>query len=755
MDYFAAKINQLVIDNQRVKKSFIRSFISKTSVQLGKNRGRLFGLIEINSTEQKVSDLTNLIIEEVKDNYYSAEKNADDDSGVEGLFETALQKTNLAIAAFLENERIILDLEKVNITIGVIANRELYFTQVGNINIFLFQHLTRKEFRIIDILEVTKTPIAAPNPLKMFSQVIAGRIGPRNVLFLATNNLLDYFSLEKIKNIIINNQTITDGIDELKELIKNLNVENNFGVIVSEIERVSISPVIEPRIQKFDYQKAASQDSIRELIRTEKETEKLLTPSILPEIKKYTKVFRQAFQTYLIKIKNTSLPKSKRISIPKIPKLPRLNIKSRIGRNIKTIQTFSSPIKRRVENINLSKLSSSWQRISYPIRLGIKKIWSSFSRLPVSSRIFLIISIILGILFLQSIVWLGIKNQREKIVEEFNQAILNAESKKNEAEASLIYRDENQARRLLLAAKNTILALDPKSKEQEEKIQSLGNEIESSLEKLRHTVNIDEPVLVANFQNLDAQAKIAKLAVLTNNTLYTQNYRNQSIYKANLTSRIISGVYSETVSTGNFNAGIKVNDNELIFINEARKAFLLNPRDDSIQEINFDLTQPADITNVSIYNNRLYILDKNNNQIYRYSKVVGGYGNIQEWVNDNTIDLSNSVSLVVDGLVYVLKNNGEIIKLEQGKKTDFEITTVDPIIQSPTKIKTNTDSSYLYVLDPPSGRLIVLDKDGKLINQYTSKKFDDLKDFVVDEVEKKIYLLNGSSIFGIPASHLE
>src|SRR3989338_6460681 len=548
MDYFAAKINQLVIDNQRVKKSFIISFISKTSVQLGKNRGRLFGLIEINSTEQKVSDLTNLIIEEVKDNYYSAEKNADDDSGVEGLFETALQKTNLAIAAFLENERIILDLEKVNITIGVIANRELYFTQVGNINIFLFQHLTRKEFRIIDILEVTKTPIAAPNPLKMFSQVIAGRIGPRNVLFLATNNLLDYFSLEKIKNIIINNQTITDGIDELKELIKNLNVENNFGVIVSEIERVSISPVIEPRIQKFDYQKAASQDSIRELIRTEKETEKLLTPSILPEIKKYTKVFRQAFQTYLIKIKNTSLPKSKRISIPKIPKLPRLNIKSRIGRNIKTIQTFSSPIKRRVENINLSKLSSSWQRISYPIRLGIKKIWSSFSRLPVSSRIFLIISIILGILFLQSIVWLGIKNQREKIVEEFNQAILNAESKKNEAEASIIYRDENQARRLLLAAKNTILALDPKSKEQEEKIQSLGNEIESSLEKLRHTVNIDEPVLVANFQNLDAQAKIAKLAVLTNNTLYTQNYRNQSIYKANLTSRIISGVYSETVS---------------------------------------------------------------------------------------------------------------------------------------------------------------------------------------------------------------
>ena len=80
---------------------------------------------------------------------------------------------------------------------------------------------------------------------------------------------------------------------------------------------------------------------------------------------------------------------------------------------------------------------------------------------------------------------------------------------------------------------------------------------------------------------------------------------------------------------------------------------------------------------------------------------------------------------------------------------------IDPALVSPTKIKTTLESKYLYVLDPPSRRLIVLDKEGRLINQYTSDQFGDLKDFAVAEAEKKMYLLNGSSVFGIPAEHLE
>ena len=80
---------------------------------------------------------------------------------------------------------------------------------------------------------------------------------------------------------------------------------------------------------------------------------------------------------------------------------------------------------------------------------------------------------------------------------------------------------------------------------------------------------------------------------------------------------------------------------------------------------------------------------------------------------------------------------------------------LDPKLESPTKIKTTAESKYLYILDPPTKRLAVLNKDGDLISQYTSSKFDQLKDFVVVEAEKKIYLLNGSSVFGIAASHLE
>ena len=56
---------------------------------------------------------------------------------------------------------------------------------------------------------------------------------------------------------------------------------------------------------------------------------------------------------------------------------------------------------------------------------------------------------------------------------------------------------------------------------------------------------------------------------------------------------------------------------------------------------------------------------------------------------------------------------------------------------------------YIYILDSGNKRVVAVDKDGYIYQQYSSPLFDDLKDFVVLEKEKKIYVLNGSIIYGI------
>lgn len=759
MDYFSAKINQLVIEGGGVKKSFVRSFISKPPQELEKRRGKLFGLIEIESSDQKISDLINLIIEEIKINYYSQKENADAKNPIETVFQSALQKVNLSIAAFLETKQINLDLEKINIIIGVIVGKELYFSYVGKLNIFLFQFLRKEEYRIIDIFETTKTPPTSPHPLKIFSQVISGKIGPRDTLFLTTPNLLDYFSLEKIKNIITGYQTTADGVFELKKILQNLNIKNNFAVIAFEIEKVVSPPTPPPTILRdFDYQKAAVSDSMKGLIKTEKETEKLLTPSILLEIKKYISTFKLVSQSYLTKLKNIFFAKTKKLpSLAKI-NFPRPKIVQKLNQGEKLLQTITYPIKEKFKNINFPKkvYIRFWQGIISSYKLLEKnKFFSSFATLPRSSKILLVISIILAILFLQSVVLLGIKNQREKRIERFNQIVFEAKSKKNEAEASLIYRDEDRARQLLIEIKNMLGELKPLSKTQKEQVVILINETEERLQKLRHLVNIEEPVLVVNFQNLDNQADIAKILLLAKNSVYTQNYNNQSIYKANLTSRIITGIFSADLQNIKFINGVTINDNELIFFTEDQQAFLLNPQSEAIQKLPINFPLDAEITDLSLFNNRLYLLSKRNNQIYRYDKAGSGYSSPKEWLKDSRANLKDTVSLLIDGSAYILENSGEIIKLENGKIVDFKTAVIEPPFKSPTKIKTTADSKYLYLLDPPTKRIIVLTKEGKLVNQYSSEKFTDLKDFIIIEKEKRIYILNGSAIYGFPVEHLK
>ena len=106
-----------------------------------------------------------------------------------------------------------------------------------------------------------------------------------------------------------------------------------------------------------------------------------------------------------------------------------------------------------------------------------------------------------------------------------------------------------------------------------------------------------------------------------------------------------------------------------------------------------------------------------------------------------------------------MKKTGQIFKFHQGKKAEFTLDEIQPVLsikdpnildpQGNIKIFTNDELKYLYLLDGPSKRLIVLSKQGKLIKQFTNEEFTDLKDFIVNRKENKAWLLAGTKIFEI------
>ncbi|MDD2807101.1 MAG: hypothetical protein PHW95_01085 [Patescibacteria group bacterium] len=764
MEYLEAKINQLVVETAGNSKNFVRTFTTKPNRDLLNSRGKIFGLIEIQSTHEKIPDLIDFIIDEIKNNFYDNKSAAEvEPLSLSELFELVLKKTNLAIASFIESEQITLDLDKINIIIAVVRNQDIHFTTVGKMGVILFYSSAKNTFRIINVGEDSQIGLETPDPLKMFAQVISGRVRPRDVLLVSTTNTFDYFSFERLKNIITASNP-TEGVMQLKQLLEQINNQENFAVMAVELEKRVIVPK-EPTvsIDRINYQEAASKDSIKELMNTERETEKLLTPSLLPEVKKYLASFKKATQNYLSRVRGNTNPINSlrnksfkpKIKLPNIS-LPLPKIKPGVFADMQhRLRSLTSPAK-----TNFSKLSSGLAKIPFYTLSSriLTKMFSGlyfrFKHLPKSSQYLLVSIIILVIVFSQSIIWIGVKNNYDKKVMSFDKIIDDVSNKKNDAESSLIYRDENQARQLLIDAKNLLAANQAITDTQKKSAADLATEIQTELEKLQHLVTINDPIQILNIQNLDPNGSLSSAAVQMGREIYDQNSNDKQIYKISIDGRIGSQVSSGNQGQGTFTAAVVGQNNEIIFVDDHKKFFKFSAKDGKLTATDINYAPDININDLGYFNGRLYILSENKRQIYRFRPSGSGFVADSEWYKDDSTKIAGATALTVDGAVYILKNDGQVLKLENGVVQGFKVGAIDPPMSNPTKIKIPDGSKFIYVLDPTNNRLVIFDKQGKLINQYRSESFTNLKDFSVDEKNKKAYAISGSTVYGVPLEHL-
>lgn len=160
---------------------------------------------------------------------------------------------------------------------------------------------------------------------------------------------------------------------------------------------------------------------------------------------------------------------------------------------------------------------------------------------------------------------------------------------------------------------------------------------------------------------------------------------------------------------------------------------------------------------VSGFNGKLYILDAQLNQILKYLPITaeGGYGNppVHYIDEDVEVDLTGVVDMGIDGHIYVLFANGKISKFLNGAPVPFEVTGLQVPLSNPSAMFTNADqdTQYLYVADRGNNRVVQLTKDGRFQRQFKvdtdTNAFDDLRSLWVDELEQKMYILGGNSVF--------
>lgn len=118
----------------------------------------------------------------------------------------------------------------------------------------------------------------------------------------------------------------------------------------------------------------------------------------------------------------------------------------------------------------------------------------------------------------------------------------------------------------------------------------------------------------------------------------------------------------------------------------------------------------------------------------------------QPWLKGKVV-LSQPVSMAIDGSIWVVQADGQVLKFTRGQKEIFGIAGLDKPLLQPKMIFTSEDLDYLYILDSGNNRLVVLEKSGEYHRQYLWQDFGRMMALFADEAGGKIYVLDEHKIY--------
>jgi hypothetical protein len=184
--------------------------------------------------------------------------------------------------------------------------------------------------------------------------------------------------------------------------------------------------------------------------------------------------------------------------------------------------------------------------------------------------------------------------------------------------------------------------------------------------------------------------------------------------------------------------------NLIFFINAKNQMLSWSPAAPAFQPETLTLPPNAVVSYAKTYLTYLYILDQNNNQIYRYPRTTAGFTDKTDWLRANA-DLSQVSDMAVNGNVFLTDANGNLSEYFQGKKQNFQIGAATPPIKI-TEVYARNGDKDIYVLDKTDGQIAKVDSNGQVVSLYKNTTFKNAVDFVVDEQGGKIYITDGTQV---------
>ena len=157
-----------------------------------------------------------------------------------------------------------------------------------------------------------------------------------------------------------------------------------------------------------------------------------------------------------------------------------------------------------------------------------------------------------------------------------------------------------------------------------------------------------------------------------------------------------------------------------------------------------DASALATIDGVAAYDGNLYLLDAGGGEVWRYLPAGDGFDSERSGVL-GAIPIADTRALLVDGDVFLLDAAG-LRRFAGGREGVAQLQGIDTPLNSPTGLAEDLDRGLIYIADRGGRRIVVGDRDGAFVRQYTHPDFTDLRGIALSARGGTVYVLTGSAI---------
>ena len=711
--------------------------------------GQLIILLNANLTHLGSKIPFEEIIDFISTVYYGyIDDMGNDDVDVESVLERTVLEFKKNILKFFSQHSKEEIAKYLTVFIGVLYKDELLFARSGDVRIFL---LYKKAF-----MEIEEEDDTSSSRWESFlSFITRGPISENSLVFIGNSIVFDYFSDIKLQKIL--SKGWDESIKEYKELIAEFGRQSFFQtIIVSNIPKEAV----------FAGKSQKTQESVGRLNNLKDSTSSLMSASILDKVKgDLGKLSQKLKQTEKEEVYDRERAIKRRIEErDKLKKV--IHFISKLLKKIFIVLVwFLSHIPQIFRIIYRNRKSiigglKNMFSVIYTTARGLPQKTATFYKEKTEyyrsldeRRKNIVLAIFGAVIVLIASILLGVSQvSQSKSTQQVLSVLEEVDLKRSSAEAALLYGNRKQAAVLIAEARKLLSSIDASKAGKEVKDKKAETakslfEIYTQIQKIEILDDIN-PVfsggeVLAEDNSIIHIVGAPDISYMftSQGEIYTMNPKEKSVSK--------SGVWKEK---GEIKSLAYMEDGRILVqtLEPTPNLYILDTGKRQVQKVDITWNNPeTPKQSVIPYFTRIYTLDARDRQIYRHQRFGERYLKGVAWLKDEAVDLSDAVSMAIDGSIWVVTSSGKVYKLTGGEREKIDLSFIDPPLNSPSFIWTNVDSNLVYIVDPATRRIVVIEKDGTLRRQYVSKKFDKLSEISVNTDLKRIFVLNGNDIYEI------